>query len=194
MSSVQLFLPKWPSSHGSVWAVGIAGTYSLVWWLNSNPPFGLEVVEDRVSLIHLPAFVRVAAVMIGGLAGWLGIWLGSLFLAFAVLDDAPLVALLNATSATLSVGLAAILVAAWTGKRSGCLKSINIRGMLLTAGLAALLNAAFHNFVWQAHGLTLSLSEFWMMVAGDLGGVALGYLLLRAGLRIYRSRRGLSQP
>ena len=164
MSSVQLFLPKWPSSHGSVWAVGIAGTYSLVWWLNSNPPFGLEVVEDRVSLIHLPAFVRVAAVMIGGIA------------------------------ATLSVGLAAILVAAWTGKRSGCLKSINIRGMLLTAGLAALLNAAFHNFVWQAHGLTLSLSEFWMMVAGDLGGVALGYLLLRAGLRIYRSRRGLSQP
>lgn len=185
---MQVFLPKWPSSHGSLWVAGCAGAYALIWWLNSLAPSFLEVVENRVSLIHLPAFVRVAAVMIGGLAGWLGIWLSTILLSVLWIGDSPWVAVLNASATTLSVGLAAILVAGLTGKRSGCLNSINLKSMLLTAIFAAIFNAAFHSVVWGAQDIPLTHAQFWMMVAGDLGGVALGYLLLRWSVRLYRRR------
>jgi len=191
---VQVFLPKWPSSHGSLWVLGIALAYIVVWWLNSLAPAFLEVVENRVSLIHLPAFIRVAAVMIGGFAGWLGIWLGSVVLSLQVVGDAPSVAVLHASATTLSVGVAAVVVATLLGKRSGCLNSINLKSMLLTATAAALLNAVLHSWVWAAQAVTFTQAQFWMMVAGDLGGVALGYLILRWSVRAFKRSVTLKGP
>ncbi|MFM1859053.1 MAG: hypothetical protein RL133_553 [Pseudomonadota bacterium] len=185
---MQVFLPKWPSSHGVLWVLGIGLAYVVVWWLNSLTPAFLEVVEDRVSLIHLPAFIRVAAVMIGGVAGWLGVWLGAFFISAQLVGDAPLAALMQASATTMSVGIAAVLVATAQGKRSGCLNSINLKSMLLIALFAAILNAALHSLVWAAHEVTLTHAQFWMMVAGDLGGVALGYLILRWTVRQFRRR------
>jgi hypothetical protein len=109
-------------------------------------------------------------------------------LALTLVGDPLEVALMNAGVSTLSVGFAAVLVAGWLGKRSGCLNSINMKAMLLTAGVAALLNASFHGLAWEAQNLQITHAHFWMMVVGDLGGVALGYLALRFGVRAWRAR------
>ena len=185
---MKIFLPKWPSSHGRIWVVAVAVAYALTWLFNDLIASGMDVVEDRISLLFLPAFIRVAAIMIAGLAGWLGLFLGSLAIGLVWLGDPLELALLHSTATTLSVGLAVVLVAGWLGKRSGCLNSINMKAMLLTAGLAALFNASFHGLAWESQQLHFTEALFWMMIAGDLGGVALGYLLLRFGVRTWRAR------
>ena len=65
----------WPS-RGSLWALAFAVLYVLVFQLNRlfDPIF--SVIEERISMVFLPAFVRIAAILVAGAAGALGLFLG----------------------------------------------------------------------------------------------------------------------
>ncbi|MFZ9102538.1 MAG: hypothetical protein ACO20B_01595, partial [Burkholderiaceae bacterium] len=80
--------------------------FVLLWQINTLVSPFFDVVPDRVSLVFLPAFARVVAVVVAGGAGVFGIFLGSLFIGLAVVGDTMTVALTNALSSALAPVLA----------------------------------------------------------------------------------------
>ena len=71
----------WPP-RGLLWALAFAVIYIVAFQLNRlfDPLF--LVIESKVSMIFLPAFVRVAAVLVAGLAGAMGLFAGAMVLGF----------------------------------------------------------------------------------------------------------------
>lgn len=136
-------------------------------------------ISDHINLIYLPAFIRVASVLILGLVwGTIGTAMGGLLL-------------LNWThDATLWIGLANLCVSACVAAVSVLVLQLLLHRPLSVTRLAdllrlsvlyALLNALLHHAVWSVIDPTQLLYPIQIleMVVGDVNGVVLGALLLR---------------
>ncbi|MFZ9176291.1 MAG: hypothetical protein ACO22J_00925, partial [Burkholderiaceae bacterium] len=98
VSSLCLQSPERPLG----WALGFALLFVVLWQVNSLVSPVFDVVPDRVSLVFLPAFARVVAVVVAGGAGVFGILLGSLFVGLVLVGDPFHLALMNALSSALA--------------------------------------------------------------------------------------------
>jgi MFS superfamily sulfate permease-like transporter len=162
------------------WALGFAFLFVLLWQVNTVLSPFFEIVPNRVSLVFLPAFVRVVAVVVAGGAGVAGIFLGSFFVGFVLVGDPISLAMPNALSSAL-----APVLAYWLLRRIGTSDFIRGNGltwssfMVLTV-LCGLMNALVHGAVWSGQtSMSQNLVSLVSMVIGDLVGVALGLSLLR---------------
>lgn len=173
------WLREWPEQ-GLFWALVFALLYLLTFYLVSLTPKWLEVTENRVHLIYLPAFIRVAAVMISGVAGVLGVFLGSLLTGLLLLDDGLVMASLNAASSALAPALAwTILIVAFQR-----LPSMSLPNLMLMGLFTGLLSPILHAVYWtESSVVQTSLMTTSCMMLGDLGGMLVGFLLLKFGLR-----------
>lgn len=141
-----------------------------------------EVVPDRVSLVFLPAFIRVVAVLVAGLAGALGVGLASFIVCVVYLGDSPTIALGNATASAAGIVLAYALVLA-LGKWRELPFELPVLAKVIL--VYSILNAMLHGVFWNAMGVgySVSLAEVSFMVFGDLAGVVLLFYVSRLLLR-----------
>ena len=162
----------WPSQ-GLFWALGFAVLYTLVFQLNRllDPIF--SVIDERVSMVFLPAFIRVAAILVAGASGALGLFLGALALGF-MQDLAVLQNLSQAFFTAIAPCLAVLLL---RFAMAGRPLAITLSLFLLVALLASMFNAVLHHVFWDFYSLTepVTLITFWQMLAGDLAGALLGF-------------------
>ena len=162
----------WPSQ-GLLWALGFAGLYSLVFQLNRlfDPMF--SVIDERVSMVFLPAFIRVAAILVAGASGALGLFLGAL--ALGVMQELAVLQNLSQAFFTALAPCLAVLLLRFA--MAGRPLAITLSLFLLVALLASMFNAVLHHVFWDLYPLTepVTLITFWQMLAGDLAGALLGF-------------------
>jgi hypothetical protein len=151
-----------------------------------------EVVPDRVSLVFLPAFIRVVAVLVAGLAGALGVALGSFIVCIAYLGDSPIVALGNAIASAAGIMLAYVLVLAMGRWRDLSFELPVLAKVIL---IYSVLNAMLHAVFWNAMGAgySINLIELGLMVFGDLAGVVFLFYVSRLLLRTQRIKSLLAR-
>jgi hypothetical protein len=176
VSSFSLQSPERPLG----WVLGFALLFVLLWQANTFLSPFFEVVPDRVSLVFLPAFARVVAIVVAGGAGVAGIFLGSFVVGFVLVGDPMSVAMSHALSSAL-----APVLAYWLLRRMGTSDFVRGNGltwssfMVLTV-LCGLMNALVHGAVWSGQtSMTQSLLSLVAMVIGDLVGVVMGLTLVR---------------
>lgn len=154
-------------------------------------------VSDHINLIYLPAFIRLASVLILGLVwGTLGTALGGLMLLWWSNDANIWIGLAN-LSVSASVAAISVLVLQLLAQRR--LSITRLLDLLQLALLYALLNALMHHAVWSV----LDPSQLFYpmqvleMVVGDITGVVLGAWLLRGlakKIKLTQRLRGLINP
>jgi hypothetical protein len=175
----------WPEKAPWAWSLGFAVSFVLLYELHRLMEPVVAVVDARVSLIFLPAFVRVVAVLVAGFAGALGIFAGALFLG-VVNGDGLWVATAQAAISASSPCLAVVLLQ-FAIRRSTRL--FDLWTLLLVAGLTSLFSALLHGAFWaefEPTALSVGAHTVSLMMFGDLLGIFLGFLLLRLGVALVR--------
>jgi hypothetical protein len=145
-------------------------------------------ISMHISWIYLPAFLRVAYVLVlGPVWGFATIFLGSLLLGGGF-DENLLHSLTNATASALGPVLALWL---FTILKERSLQIFRLSDVLQMCVLYALLNALVHHVAWAYNQPTqlMSSSQLPIMVFGDLAGAVLGSVIFSFTMR----RLGLYQ-
>lgn len=160
-------------------------THLLNQWL-----FQTIEISAHINLVYLPAFIRVASVLVLGLMwGTLGTAIGGLLLLNWSPDANLLIGLAN-LSVSASVAAVSVLVLQLLMQRR--LSFTRLADLLQLSMLYALLNALIHHAVWSMLDPSQLLYPIQIleMVIGDVNGVVIGALLLRwASSRIKLTNR-----
>lgn len=174
----------WPEKPVA-WTIGFALLYFVSYWLTAFITEVAQIVPDRVSLVYIPAFVRVVSVLVAGLAGLLGIFIGTLGVSLFYVGDPVALALANAAASTAGIGLSYWLLLQALGKSS---LPLNLPVLVLLTVLYSTFNAVTHGLVWDLVEIedNLSTADLTMMMIGDLTGVVLMYFVVRFVIRLIR--------
>lgn len=178
----------WPAKAPWAWAIGFALFFVALYELHRALEPMVAVVDARVSLIFLPAFARVAAVLVAGFAGALGIFVGALFLGISN-GDSLWIALAHAAISALSPCFA-VLVLQLAVRRSARL--FDRWTLLIVAGFTSIFSALLHGAFWaefEPTALLVGTHTVSLMMLGDLLGILFGFLLLRLGLALVKTIR-----
>lgn len=150
--------------------------------------FKFAEITPHIGLIYLPAFLRLANVLIlGPFRGTLATWLGGLLLMEYFGEDSVLALLNNLCSA--GGPLVALVLFHLHYRRSVELTSLQELGWLTL--LYALANAALHHAMWSALApskLEAPIQFLWMIV-GDILGTLLGAYLMKWAIVWHRQRK-----
>lgn len=184
-------LEHWWPTHGIAWVFVFAALFVLLFFLNDLISPWVGVVDGRIALVFLPAFVRVAAVVVAKLAGLLGLFIGSF--AVSLFYGEPLAVSLGISLASICGILAAYLVLMQAMGLKTLPMSLPVL-MVLTV-LYAPLNAVVHAFAWDGLDLTADIEvvEIAYMVLGDILGVLVMFLGLRIVMRTVTNFKGPSR-
>ncbi len=184
--SLRLFgLPSPPRAWA--WGLGFGLLFFAAFWLNDQFADWFSVVHNRISAVFLPAFVKVLAVMVAGGAGALGIFIGSLASGLFITHNPVSLALWHAGLSTTGV-LVAVHLMRW-GLRLDVLP-MTLPMLLAVAVLASVTNAVLHGLFWSHWDEHVrDIDEIALMIFGDLTGVAVGFLLLRAAVLAMKKAR-----
>ena len=155
-------------------------------------------VSNHINWIYLPAFLRVAYVLIlGPVWGFTAIFVGSSLLG-ASFNENLLQASLNAGASAIGPVLALVLFRLLKERSLRIAQPSDLMQMCL---LYALINAVVHHFCWayQQPEQLLSVSQLPVMVIGDLAGALLGaflftFLMRRSGLYPLIERLSKDKP
>lgn len=184
----------WPSSHGTGWVAATAALFvvlyaaneALVGWLQAS------VVSGHLDVIFLPAFVRVAAVVVAGAAGLLGLFIASLLITVFYLQDPPVQAILQALASTLGIW-AAYAVSVWAIKPQAKTAELplSLPVLLVMSVLYCIFNALIHAIAWSISGAIdrLSVVHLAQMMLGDLVGVIVMFFITRWAMKLIRVMR-----
>ncbi len=177
----------WPEKP-MAWTVGFALLYFVAYWLTEFITEVAQIVPDRVSLVYIPAFVRVVSVLVAGLAGLLGIFIGTLGVSLIHVGDPVELALANAAASAAGIGLSYWLLLKALGRTS---LPLNLPVLVLLTVLYSTFNAVTHGLVWDLidMGEGLSTTDLAFMMIGDLIGVVLMYFIVRFAIRLIRRPR-----
>lgn len=188
MSSLGLrlkVLDDWVPDHPVRWAAAFALLYAAFFMLNvllSNP---LDILSDRISLVFFPAFIRVVAVVVAGLAGAAGIVIGSAVIQIFYENTAFWPASLLSLSSGIGVFAAyAAMRMALGGKRL----PITLPVLLALTCAYSVFNAVIHGFIWPLIELgdSINIRKISLMMLGDLLGVIAMFAACRVLLRTWR--------
>ena len=160
-----------------------AGAHLFNGWV-----FGQFELTEHISWVYLPAFLRVAYVLVlGPLWGFSTIFLGSIALGGAD-EENLLQSLTNSIASALGP-----VIALWMFKilKERSLQISRMNDLIQICILYALLNALVHHVAWAYNQPTqlLSASQLPIMVFGDLAGAMLGAFAFTLAMR----RLGLYQ-
>jgi len=155
-------------------------------------------VSNHINWIYLPAFLRVAYVLIlGPVWGFTAIFVGSSLMG-ASFNENLLQASLNAGASAIGPVLALVLFRLLKERSLRIAQPSDLMQMCL---LYALINAVVHHFCWayQQPEQLLSVSQLPIMVIGDLAGALLGaflftLLMRRSGLYPLIERLSKDKP
>ena len=182
----------WPEKP-MAWTIGFAVLYFLAYWLTQFITEIFQIIPDRISLIYIPAFVRMVSIVVAGLAGLLGIFIGTMAVSIVILGDPLSLGLANALASTAGIGLSYWLVLKALGQSS---LPLNLPVLVLLTVLYSMFNAVTHGLVWDAIGMGdgLTLTDLVLMMIGDLIGVVLMYFVVRLVTRFFRRFKQPTAP
>jgi hypothetical protein len=176
---------QWWPEHGVWWAFGFATLYILLFFVNNLISPWVDVVDDRIALLFLPAFARVAAVVVAKLAGLLGLLAGSFVVGLFYSDSAW---------AALSISFASvagIFIAYWILLQAMrvTVLPMSLPVLIVLTVLYAPLNAIVHSFAWEGLGMSAGITalEIAYMMFGDVLGVVVMFFALRLVMRIAKT-------
>lgn len=178
----------WPERAPFAWAAAFALAFVAAYEVNSWWDPWASVVDSKVSLVFLPAFFRVVAVLVAGLAGALGLFLGALFIGLSYGD--PLAVVLSQATLSAMAPCLAVYVLRIALKRA--VLSLDLLTLLLLGVLTGVFSALLHGFFWSAFQsdiLVWGADTITLMMIGDLFGVLLGFVLLSLVVRFVKAIR-----
>jgi hypothetical protein len=163
-------------------AVLFPATHILSGWL-----FDFATLNDNISLIYMPAFLRLFNLLVlGALFGTLSTVLGGLLL-IAQLDEPLGLALLNVVCSSAGPLIALIgLKIYW--KRDVELTSFQDLAALTL--VYCVCNSLIHHVTWVLMGQSqaFELDQVFWMFLGDLNGALLGAYLMKATLDFFEKK------
>ncbi|MEK9811456.1 MAG: hypothetical protein VW440_00205 [Bordetella sp.] len=174
----------WPS-RGVLWAFAFAALYVLVFQINRlfDPVF--SVIDEKISMVFLPAFVRVAAILVAGAAGALGLFLGALSL--GLIQDLPTMA--NTTQAFFTALAPCLALFLLRFALAGRPLAITLGLFFLLALFASIFNSLLHHVFWDIYPHLLAqpvtMTTFWQMLEGDFAGALLGFGVFAIVVRLF---------
>jgi hypothetical protein len=178
----------WPERRPWLWSAGFAAAFVLLYELHRIMEPIVAVVDARVSLIFLPAFVRLVAVLVAGYAGAAGIFAGALFLGVGN-GDSLWVAVAHAIISALSPCLAVLLLRFASRTKA---KPFELWSLLFLAVVTSICSAVLHGAFWaefEPSALAVGSNTVVLMMLGDVLGILFGFFLLRFGVATARAIR-----
>jgi hypothetical protein len=175
-------LDHWLPAHPLRWAAGFAALYAAFFMINVLLSPLLDILSDRIALIFFPAFIRVMALVVAGLAGALGIVLGSLIIQlFYVGADLWASLPVSLASGIGAWAAYAVMRFAFDTKQL----PITLPVLLALSGLYSAFNAMIHGLVWHVGGVgaEITAEQLSLMMLGDFLGVVVMFGLTRWLLR-----------
>lgn len=167
---------------GFGWMLGFAGAFALLHWLTMQASPVFDVVPGKISLIYLPAFVRMISIMVAGIPAVIGIGAGSVLMSVAYHGLPIALAAADAAAACLAIvfahavlrqamGVARVPITFWT--------------LLALTGIYCACNAVTHGIFWGLLEMDFSLApwQLSLMMVGDLLGVVAMFLMSRIVIR-----------
>jgi len=148
-----------------------------------------DVIPGRVSLLFLPAFIRVASILVAGIAGLAGVAIGSLFVSVVVYQEPLFTSLWIAIASSIGIVLSYLVMRyASNGKEL----SFSLPVLMVLATLYCAFNALLHGLAWELVGIAsaITIKDLALMMLGDFMGVIVMFYALRLLLRIVK-RLGL---
>jgi len=173
-------------------AAVFAAAHILNTWL-----FDFANINSHVSLIYLPAFLRLFNLLVlGPMYGTAATFVGGLFL-MSWFNEPLTLAILNVASSCVAPVVAMMSFRFYFGRR---IQLTSLKDLGVVTIIYAILNSLIHHAMWLLFDddqLIDTSASFWMFV-GDLNGALLGAYLLKASLD-YLERKGIklagpSQP
>jgi hypothetical protein len=179
-----------------LFVLGVALAWFALYQLNTLL-FSRIHLTGFISWIFLPAAIRMLAVMVGGWAGALGLFLGAILTNLSLLKYEPLNIVILAGLSTLGPLVAFNLCTRWL-KLPRDLSGLQRSQLLVFAVAGAIFNTIPHNLYFYVTGLSPDAwSGVMPMFVGDLAGTLIVlYLasllvrLLSRGARGYRAGPG----
>lgn len=183
-------IDDWLPTHPLRWGLFFATLYVVFYLLNLLIAPIFDVIPDRVSLLFLPAFIRVASILVAGLAGLAGVAVGTFFVS-VVLNHEPVITALWVAAAS-SVGIA---LSYWVLRyaTNGRPLSFSLPVLVVLATMYCAFNALLHGLAWELVGIsvTITIRDLALMMLGDFMGVIVMFYALRLSLRLIKKVRFL---
>jgi hypothetical protein len=164
------------------WVVGFAAAFMLLHWLTMQAGPLFDIIPGSISLIYLPAFLRVVSIMVAGSSGVVGIGLGVFLMSWAYHDRPLLVSLAETTAACLAI----VLAHAALRQAMGVARlPITFWNLIAMTGIYCACNAVTHGIFWGLLEMDFSLApwQLSLMMVGDLLGVVTMFLISRIVIR-----------
>ncbi len=180
-SKPKSILEDWLPDRPLPWLAGFALLYVVVFLVQDRISGLVDVLPGRIAVVFLPAFVRVVAVVVAGLAGAAGISLGSVVIN-AVLYQQPWEI---AGAVAIASGLG-VFLSYWTLRMAfGEKLPLTLPMLMVLAVLYSAFNAMIHGLAWELLGFDqqATMADLALMMVGDLAGVVLAFALLSLFLR-----------
>lgn len=160
-------------------AVAWVALYQFNTWL-----FSSIHLTGFISWIFLPAAIRMLAVMVGGWAGALGLFLGAIITNFSLLQFEPLNIVVLAALSALGPLVAVYLCTRWLQLPSD-LGGLQRSQLMVFAVAGAVFNVFPHNLYFYMTGLTHDAwSGVFPMFVGDLAGTLIVLYLASLSIRL----------
>jgi hypothetical protein len=163
-------------------AVLFPATHILSGWL-----FDFASINDHISLIYMPAFLRLFNLLIlGPLFGTLSTVLGGLLL-MQQFDEPLGLALLNIACSSAGPLIALLGLRIYWNRR---VKLTSLQDLATLTLIYCICNSLIHHVTWvlMGHSEALEVSEVFWMFLGDLNGALLGAYLMKATLDLFEKK------
>jgi hypothetical protein len=171
-------LPSLAIDKLSLMACAIGGVLFCAVHLSNGWLFQWCELSDHISLVYLPSFLRLANVLILGLAwGTVATAFGGALLLFWSHDNG-LMGILNIGVSASAAALAVICLQSLVGRR---LSPTRLMDLFLLALLCAVISASVHHLMWSTWDPAQLINPMQVpyMMVGDINGALIGALVLR---------------
>ncbi|MFZ9345574.1 MAG: hypothetical protein ACO26Y_04020 [Burkholderiaceae bacterium] len=181
-SKPKSLLEDWFPTRPIPWAIGFAALYLVLFLVQHliGPTF--SVIPDRIDIVFLPAFARVAAVLIAGLAGLAGIAVGSFVVSLMLFQEPIGTAFWFSCASATGIWLSYWIVRQAMGTKP---LPFTLPMLMVLSVLYCAFNAVIHGLTWELLDVTdyVSTTDLALMMVGDLLGVLLMFGVVRLLLR-----------
>ena len=180
---MSLLRSLWPEDRAFAWMLFFALLFYLVYALFQLIAPSVAYSGDKISLLYLPAFIRVLAVLVSGIAGALGIFVGHLMV-YAVYKSDPLSFAISASAINALAPLIALILTRFVFRTNEVL-DLGWRALWVLSALAALFAGFLKAGFWFVTGLGElgSLDSALANALGNFLGIVVGYVLWRLLLK-----------
>ncbi len=175
------WLPTRPLRWMIIFATLYVGFYVINLWI--APIF--DVIPGRVSLLFLPAFIRVASILIAGLAGLAGVALGSVLISVLVFQEPVITAIWISIASSIGIGLSYVVLRYATNSKK---LPFTLPVLMVLTTLYCAFNALLHGLAWELVDIasTITMKDLALMMLGDFMGVIVMFYGLRLALRLVK--------